>query len=82
MQVGRDPPKEAVLGLTLQRAEVGIQCFHLTSDNGTQLAIKGITNKRQVTTFYWKLLCMGLAPANKGLLVRRHAAFGQDFLFN
>ena len=36
--------EETALGLTLQLAEIGIQCLHLTCDDGTELAIKGKKN--------------------------------------
>lgn len=37
--------EEAVSELTLQHAEVGIQGFHLTSNNGAQLVRKGMRGK-------------------------------------
>lgn len=74
-------PEETVLGLTLQHAEVGVQGFHLTCDDGTQLAIKGIKEKQ--AGYHITPLFMGPDPADKGLLVRRHSPFGhQDFLLN
>lgn len=42
---GKNHPEETVQRLTLQHAEIGIQCFHLSRDNGTELAIKGIFKK-------------------------------------
>lgn len=66
--------EETALGLTLQFAEIGIQCLHLTCDDGTELAIKG--KKMQVITLYWTSLFQGLDPAHKGLSVRRPSPFG------
>ena len=37
--------EKTALGLTLQHAEIGIQCLHLTCDNGTELAVKGKKKK-------------------------------------
>lgn len=67
--------EETALGLTLQHAEIGIQCLHLTCDNGTELAVKG-KKKMQVITLYWTFLFHGLDRAHKGLSVRRPSPFG------
>lgn len=45
-------PEETVPGLTLQHAEVSIQCFHFTCDNGTELAVRGIRRKKMQLLYY------------------------------
>lgn len=64
---GKNHPEETVQRLTLQHAEIGVQCFHLSRDNGTELAIRRNFKKMQVIIIYWKPLFMGLNPVSKRL---------------